>query len=78
MPKKFISCVKKVKARQHGKDKPYNPYAVCRVSTCYYGPTRHIGLLHKMHKSKRVHHKKRLVARIKRSHPYNNFWDEVI
>ena len=37
MPKKFESCVKKVKAK--GGD--YNPYAVCRVSTGYYGPTRH-------------------------------------
>lgn len=37
MPKKFVSCVKKVKA----KGKKNNPYAVCRVSTGFYGSTHH-------------------------------------
>jgi hypothetical protein len=46
MPKSFISCVKKVSA----KSKKVNPYAVCRVSTGYYGTTHDIGLLHKKKK----------------------------
>lgn len=33
MPKKYISCIKKVKAK--GGD--YNPWAVCRVSTGFKG-----------------------------------------
>ena len=37
MPKKFVACVKAVK-KQKGK---YNPYAVCRVSTKFYGSTKH-------------------------------------
>lgn len=43
MPKKFKSCVKKVKAyeKKHYGREIYNPYAVCRVSTKFYGPTRH-------------------------------------
>ena len=42
MPKKFIDCVRKVK-----KNSPdVNPYAVCRVSTGYYGTSHNIGLLH--------------------------------
>ena len=36
MPKKFTSCVKKVKAKGIG-----NPYAICRVSTGFYGSTKH-------------------------------------
>lgn len=44
MPEKFISCVRKVKKKYpHGE---YNPYAVCRVSTGYYGSSKDIGLLH--------------------------------
>lgn len=43
MPKKFISCVRKLKKKYPmGK---YNPYAVCRVSTGYYGSSHNIGLL---------------------------------
>lgn len=42
MPKKFISCVKKVKE----KNENVNPYAICRVSTGYYGTTHHIGMIH--------------------------------
>lgn len=38
MPKKFVSCVKKVKKQSS----TYNPYAVCRVSTGFYGSTHHI------------------------------------
>lgn len=42
MPKKFISCVKKVsKKYPNGK---YNPYAVCRKSTKYFGSSHNIGL----------------------------------
>jgi len=41
MPKKFISCVGKVKKKSPN----VNPYAVCRVSIKYYGPTKDIGLL---------------------------------
>ena len=59
MPKKFIRCVRKVKReemKRYGFLK-YNPYAVCRVSTGYFGTTRDIGLLHpkrkKKHKVKR-------------------------
>jgi len=51
MPKKFIKCVKKVgKAtmKRYGYMK-YNPYAVCRVATGYYGPTRGSGIIHKVH-----------------------------
>jgi hypothetical protein len=48
MPKKFISCVKKVK-KKYPKGE-YNPYAVCRVSTGYYGTTHEIGMIHKKKK----------------------------
>lgn len=47
MPKKFIDCVRKVKKdekERYGYEK-YNPYAVCRVSTGYYGTSHDIGLL---------------------------------
>jgi hypothetical protein len=37
MPKKFESCVKKVKKKSPN----VNPYAVCRVSTKFFGSTRH-------------------------------------
>ena len=47
MPKKFIECVRKVKKRQGENNLPYNPYAVCRKSTGYYGSTHDIGLIHK-------------------------------
>ena len=52
MPKKFISCVKKVtkaEKKRYGKLK-YNPYAVCRKSTNYYGTTHDIGMIHKLKK----------------------------
>lgn len=42
MPKKFISCVKKVKLNSPN----VNPYAICRKSTGYYGTTHDIGLIH--------------------------------
>ena len=48
MPKKFIRCVKEVKKaemKRYGREK-YNPYAVCRKSTGFYGSTHHIGMLH--------------------------------
>jgi hypothetical protein len=54
MPKKFISCVKKVtkeEMERYGKLK-YNPYAVCRVATGYYGSTHEIGMIHPKHHSK--------------------------
>ena len=41
VPKKFIRCVRKVKAKRTA----VNPYAVCRKSTGYYGTTHDIGLL---------------------------------
>jgi len=47
MPKKFKECVKAVTIstkKRYGYLK-YNPYAVCRVSTGYYGTTHDIGLL---------------------------------
>jgi len=51
MPKDFIKCVKEVsKKNKKGK---YNPYAVCRVSTGYYGTTHDIGMIHKIKRSKR-------------------------
>lgn len=43
MPYKFKKCVKKVKKsniERYGFEK-YNPYATCRVSTGYYGSTKH-------------------------------------
>ena len=48
MPKKFIRCVKEVKKGQeeHPNWTTVNPYAVCRISTGYYGTTHDIGLLH--------------------------------
>lgn len=33
MPKKFMSCVKKLKKKYK------NPYGICRVSTGFYGQT---------------------------------------
>ncbi|GAG44404.1 unnamed protein product [marine sediment metagenome] len=44
MPKKFLRCVRKVKAK--GGD--VNPYAICRKSTGYRGTIHNIGL--KKHK----------------------------
>jgi len=43
MPKKFISCVEKVSAKNLllPESKQVNPYAVCRVSTGYTGTTHH-------------------------------------
>jgi len=37
MPAKFKRCVLEVKA----KSSAVNPYAVCRKSTGFYGPTHH-------------------------------------
>lgn len=51
MPKKFISCVKKVtksEIKRYGKLK-YNPYAICRIATNYFGTT-HIGIIHRIKK----------------------------
>ena len=50
MPKKFIKCVKKVKARMKATGYKGNPYAICRVSTGYYGTTHNIGMLHRKKK----------------------------
>jgi len=36
MPKNFMECVKKIKAKRNG-----NPYAICRVSTGFYGAVHH-------------------------------------
>jgi len=50
MPKEFISCVRKLKKKyKHGE---YNPYAVCRKSTGYYGTTHDIGMIHPKSKTK--------------------------
>lgn len=38
MPEKFLRCVRKVK-KQYPEGE-YNPYAVCRVSTKFYGSTK--------------------------------------
>jgi len=59
-PEKFKACVKKVKKsdkERYGYEK-YNPYAVCRVSTGFYGSTREkkkrkwLTLAYKISKSK--------------------------
>lgn len=47
MPKNYIECVKAIRKKQHGKDVPYNPFAVCSESTGYFGTTHDIGLIHK-------------------------------
>ena len=44
IPKNYIECVRKIIKKD--KEKKYNPYAVCRISTGYYGTTKDIGLLH--------------------------------
>lgn len=52
MPKKFISCVKKVtkaEKKRYGYLK-YNPFAVCRVSTGYFGTTHDIGFVRRKRK----------------------------
>ena len=41
MPAKFRRCVKEVKGKIAQSGYPGNAYAICRVSTNYYGPTRH-------------------------------------
>jgi len=41
VPEKFLSCVRAVtksNKKRYGKQK-YNPYAVCRVSTGFFGST---------------------------------------
>ena len=38
MPEKFKRCVKKLKKKYPNGE--YNPFAVCRVSTGFYGSTR--------------------------------------
>ena len=38
MPIKFVNCVRAVSKKSKGK---YNPYAVCRISTGFYGSTKH-------------------------------------
>ena len=47
MPKKFIKCVKEVSRNIKKSGYKGNPYAICRVSTGYYGSTRDIGMIHK-------------------------------
>lgn len=54
MPKKFISCVKKVKKsnkKRYGFQK-YNPFAVCRKSTKYHGTSHNIGMVRPIKKHK--------------------------
>lgn len=41
MPKKFVSCVRKVNLKNKKENGKYNPYAICRVSTKYFGSTKH-------------------------------------
>lgn len=50
MPKKFISCVKKVGKQIKKSGYKGNAYAICRVSTKYFGTSHHIGLIHKIRK----------------------------
>ena len=47
MPRKFVRCVKKVKRKNLMSGYKGNPYAICRVSTGYFGTTHDIGLVHK-------------------------------
>lgn len=47
MPKKFMSCVKKVMKKNRETGYEGNPYAICRVSTGYFGTTHEIGMIHK-------------------------------
>jgi hypothetical protein len=57
MPRKFVSCVKKVsrsEKKRYGRLK-YNPYAVCRVSTGYLGSTHHIGMVRRLSKKRCSH-----------------------
>lgn len=53
MPKKFISCVRKVSKKIKLSGYKGNPYAICRVSTKYFGLSHHIGLIHPLRKRKR-------------------------
>jgi hypothetical protein len=46
MPEKFKRCVFKVMEKNIEKGTKYNPYAVCRKSTGYYGTTHDVGILH--------------------------------
>jgi hypothetical protein len=47
MPAKFQRCVKAVAKK---KIPNVNPYAICRVSTGFYGSTRHSKIKHKVMK----------------------------
>lgn len=61
MPLKFKRCVSEVKRsemRRYGRYK-YNPYAVCRVSTGYYGST----VRHSARSGKRVARRVRSMVR---------------
>lgn len=73
MPTKFIRCVKKVKKKSPN----VNPYAVCRVSTGYYGTTHNIGLKHKIVKDKNVNNtsKRRFCSNHGIEHRYGNVWE---
>jgi len=50
MPENFIRCVRKLKKKYPNNE--YNPYAVCRKSTGYYGSSHDIGLIHPKRRSK--------------------------
>jgi hypothetical protein len=41
MPKKFIACIKAVEKKMKTTGYKGNPYAICRVSTGFFGSTRH-------------------------------------
>lgn len=41
MPKKFTSCVRKVKAEMKKSGYKGNAYAICKASTGFYGPAKH-------------------------------------
>ena len=50
MPRKFISCVKKVSKAMKETGYKGSPYAICRVATGYYGTSHNIGMIHKKKK----------------------------
>lgn len=52
MPEKFINCVREVSKKINKGEMPKgsNAYAICRVSTGYYGTTHNIGMIHKIKK----------------------------
>jgi len=52
MPKKFTSCISKVSKKIKAGELPAgsSAFAICRVSTGYYGTTHDIGMIHKKRK----------------------------